>query len=226
MPPVPRRAAGAVLVLVFATLVGTAGTSSGADWEKLSEKPGMTVERRPVVGSRSFEIRVTARSQLPAAAIFDTLWNHRDYTQFIPHLKRLDLLSDSGDERIVYEQVAVPLAKDRDYTVRLQKRVDPSAQRYEIFFTNANEAGPPPDSRYVRVRHIHGSWTVEPASDGKGSLIRYDLLTDPGGAIPGWVANLAQQEAAAALVTAVLKRTRESEGPYFREAPDHTGQEQ
>jgi ribosome-associated toxin RatA of RatAB toxin-antitoxin module len=223
MPSVPRRAAGALLGLVFVALVGAAGISTAADWEKVSEKPGMTVERRPVVGSNSFEIRVTARSQLPPAVIFDTLWNHRDYTQFIPHLKRLDLLSDSGDERVVYEQVAVPLAKDRDYTVRLQKHIDISAQRYEILFTNANEAGPPPNTRYVRVRQIHGSWTIEPDADGKGSLVRYDLLTDPGGSIPVWVANAAQHEAAAALVTAVLKRAREAEGPFFRQAPDPAG---
>jgi polyketide cyclase/dehydrase/lipid transport protein len=181
------------------------------------------VERRPIVGSRSFEVRVTARSRLSPAVIFSTLWNHRVYPEFIPHLKRLDLLSDSGDERVVYEQVAVPLAQDRDYTVRLQKRVDAAAQRYKILFATANEAGPPPDSHHVRVLRIHGSWTVEPDADGRGSLLRYDLLTEPGGAIPTWVANLAEREGAMALVTAVLKRARESEGPVIKRARESEG---
>ena len=223
MPRGPRRAAGTLIGFLAAALVGMATISSGSDWEKLSDKAGLVVERRPVEGSRSFEIRVTARSLLSPAAIFDTLWNHRDYPQFIPHLKRLDLLSDAGDERIVYEQVAVPMARDRDYTVRLQKRVDAAAQRYEIVFANANEAGPPPDGAHVRVRAIHGRWTVEPDADGKGSLVRYDLVTEPGGAIPTWVANRAQREAAAALVTAVLKRAQETEGPVIRRAPEPEG---
>jgi ribosome-associated toxin RatA of RatAB toxin-antitoxin module len=223
MPSGPRRAAAAVIGLVVMVL-GAGSVRPGAAWEKLADKPGMVVERRPVAGSRSFEIRVTARSLLPPAAIFDTLWNHRAYPQFIPYLKRLDLLADSGDERVIYEQVAVPLAKDRDYTVRLQKHVDASAQRYEILFKNANEAGPPPDRHHVRVWHINGSWTIEPDADGTGSLLRYDLLTDPGGSIPAWVANAAQQEAAAALVAAVLKRARETEGLSLRQAPVRTGQ--
>ena len=119
---------------------------------------------------------------------------------------------DSGDERLSYEQVAVPLARDRDYTVRLRKRINAVAQRYEILFTSANDAGPPPDGRHVRVPRIQGSWTVEPGADGKGSLVRYDVRTEPGGAIPSWLANRAQRAAAADLVRAMLKRAQENTG--------------
>jgi hypothetical protein len=219
----PRWAAGALIGLLAALWLGTAALSAGADWETLSDTAGLRVERRPVVGSSTYEIRATARSPLSPAVIFDTLWNQREYPQFIPHLKRLDLLSDSGDERVIYEQVAVPLAQDRDYTIRLQKRVDAAAQRYEILFASANEAGPPPDGHHIRVRRILGSWTVERDSGGKGSLLRYDLLTEPGGAIPTWVANRAQREAVAALVTAVLKRARQNEGPVIKRAPENEG---
>jgi ribosome-associated toxin RatA of RatAB toxin-antitoxin module len=223
MPLGPRWAAGTLAGFLTAAWLGAATISSGADWEKLSDTAGLVVERRPVAGSRSFELRVTARSRLSPASIFDTLWKQREYPEFMPHLKRLDLLSDTGDERVVYEQVAVPLARDRDYTVRIQKRVDAAAQRYEILFASANEMGPPPDNHHVRVQRIYGSWTVEPGADGKGSLLRYDLLTEPGGAIPAWVTNRAQREAVAALVTAVLKRALENEGPVIRRAPENEG---
>jgi ribosome-associated toxin RatA of RatAB toxin-antitoxin module len=220
MSPGRRWAVGALIGSLTVALFGTASISYGTEWEMLSDKAGVLVERRPVAGSRSYEIRVTTRSPLSPAVIFDTLWSHRDYPQFVPHLKRLDLLSDTGDERIVYEQVQVPLARDRDYTVRVQKRVDAAAQRYEIVFASANEAGPPPDGQHIRVQRIHGSWTVEPDPGGRGSLLRYDLLTEAGGSIPSWLANRAQRDAVAALVTAVLKRARENEGPVIRRAPD------
>jgi hypothetical protein len=159
---------------LLAGLLLFAGTAAAAEWERVSDKDGLLVERRAVAGSPFPEFRATARSPLPPAAIFDTLWKHEEYFAFVPHLKRLELLSDTGDERVTYEQVAVPLARDRDYTVRARKRVDQAAQRYEITFTSANEAGPPPDGRYVRVSSIRGGWIVEPGIDGQGSIVRYD----------------------------------------------------
>ncbi len=225
MIPLGSRGVGSIrLGLVAAALLLAVASTEGADWEKLSDKAGLLVERRPVAGSQAYEVRVTARSPVSPAAIFNTLWNHREYSLFIPHLKHLDILSDTGNERVVYEQVAIPLARDRDYTVRLQKRVDATAQRYEILFVAENEAGPPPDGRHVRVQHIRGSWTVEPEADGKGSLLRYALFTEPGGAIPAWMANRAQRETAADLVAAVLKRARENEIARLKRAPDQGGQ--
>ena len=190
-----------------------------SEWEKVSDKSGVLIERRPVAGTGFYEVRATVHSALPPGAIFDTLWNHREYPLFIPHLKRLDLLSATDDEHVVYEQVAVPLARDRDYTVRLKKQVDAAAQRYGIRFATANDAGPPPDGSHVRVSKIQGSWTIELSADGKGSVLRYDVQTEPGGAIPSFVTNLAQREAVAALVHAVLKRAQTMYGPEIKARP-------
>jgi ribosome-associated toxin RatA of RatAB toxin-antitoxin module len=206
-PPV-RSTGGALLTAILLV----AAAASAGEWEKLSDKGGLLVERRAVAGSSFPEFRATARSPLPPSAIFETLWRHREYPAFIPHLKRIELLSDTGDERVTYEQVAVPLLSDRDYTVRLRKRVDAAAQRYEIVFTSANDAGPPPDGRHVRVASIHGSWTVEPGGDGKGSVVRYDVQTEPGGTIPAWVVKRAQRDVVADLLRAVLARALLSNG--------------
>jgi ribosome-associated toxin RatA of RatAB toxin-antitoxin module len=208
-PWVPGRIGAALLTAVL--LVGAVAVHA-AEWEKISDKAGLVVERRAVPGSRFFEMRATARSPLPPVAIFDTLWKHHEYPAFIPHLKRLDLLSDNGDERVAYEQLEVPLARDRDYTVRIRRRMDPTSQRYEISFATANDAGPPPDGHHVRVASIHGSWTVEPATDGKGSVVRYDVQSEPGGALPAWIVNRAQRIAIADLVRAVLARAQETSG--------------
>jgi dihydroceramide fatty acyl 2-hydroxylase len=205
----PLGVGAAVLVGVVLLLA----SPSAAEWEKLFDKLGVLVERRDVAGSSISEFRATATSSLAPSTIFAVLWRHLDYPAFIPHLKRLDLLSDTGDERITYEQVAVPLTSDRDYTVRLRKRVDPAKQRYEITFTSANDAGPPPDDRHVRVSNIHGSWTLAPGSGGKGAVIRYLVRTDPGGAIPAWLANRAQREAVVDLIRAVLARALTTSAP-------------
>jgi hypothetical protein len=194
-----------------AALVMAAGPSAAlaADWTVLSHKDGLLIERRATEGSPFFEVRATTQSSLAPGAIFDTLWKQQEHPQFVPHLKRLDLLSETGDERLAYEQVEVPLARDRDYTVRLQRRVDPEAHRYEIVFATANDSGPPPDKNHIRVPSIRGRWLIEPGPDGKGSAIRYEVLSEPGGSLPAWLVNQVQGDAVAKLVRAILQRTRE-----------------
>jgi hypothetical protein len=59
--------------------------------------------------------------------------------------------------------------------------VDAETHRYEISIDGANDAGPPADGNHVRVTHIRGGWTVEPGPAGKGSLVRYEMQSDPGG---------------------------------------------
>jgi ribosome-associated toxin RatA of RatAB toxin-antitoxin module len=185
---------------------------TAAEWEKLSDEGGLLIERRTVPGSSLSEIRATAQISLSPAVVAGTLWNHREYPKFVPHLKRLLILSDTGDERLTYEQVSMPLVSDRDYTVRVKRRADPAAQRYEISFETDNEAGPPPDRFHVRVARIKGKWTVEPAPRGQGSLVRYQVQAEGGGNIPDWLANRAQRTAAADLVRAMLTRAQENAG--------------
>jgi ribosome-associated toxin RatA of RatAB toxin-antitoxin module len=203
----PPWAAWLIAALLVAVAPPPAVGASAADWQVLSSKDGLLVERR-AAGSL-YEIRATAESSLSPSAIFETIWTQREHPQFVPHLKRLQLLSEAGDERLAYEQVEMPLARDRDYTVRLQKRVDVDTQRYEVVFATANDAGPPPDRNHIRVPSIRGRWLIEPGPDSRGSRIRYEVFSDPGGALPPWLLNQVQGDAVAKLVRAMLQRTRE-----------------
>jgi hypothetical protein len=205
-PPTFRLCAAGLVALVVA-VAPLASAAPATGWQVLSNRDGLLVERR--ADDRPYEIRATVETSLPPAAIFETIWKQREHPQFVPHLKRLDLLSEDGDEHLAYEQVEVPLARDRDYTVRLHKRVDVEAQRYEIGFATANEAGPPPNAGHIRVPSIHGRWLIEVGPDGKGSRVRYEVFSDPGGAIPGWLLKSLQGNAVAKLVRAMLQRTSE-----------------
>jgi hypothetical protein len=74
------------------------------------------------------------------------------------------------------------------------------------------------------VHTIHGSWSVEPDAGGKGSVVRYELFTEPGGSIPSWIANRAQRESVPDLVAAVLKRAKENELAVINRGPVRDGQ--
>jgi Polyketide cyclase / dehydrase and lipid transport len=204
-----RPWATCLIAALLATVAhGTAAAVPPAAWELVSDAHGMRVERR-ATETALYEFRVTAESSLTPAAIFETIWAQREHPQFVPHLKRLELLSETSDERLVYEQLNMPLVRDRDYTVRLRRRVDLESQRYEVAFVTANEAGPLPDKNHIRVPTIRGRWLIEPGPDGKGATVRYEVFGDPGGVLPAWLLNRVQSESVVQLVRAMLQRTRE-----------------
>jgi hypothetical protein len=101
----------------------------------------------------------------------------------------------------------MPVVRDRDYTVTVTATTDPTSGQIQVSFVSAPEAGPPVQAAYVRVTAIQGSWTLVPTRHGE-SLVTYVVASDPGGALPTWLVNRAQRNAAPALVKAMLDRVK------------------
>jgi ribosome-associated toxin RatA of RatAB toxin-antitoxin module len=198
-----RLAAGTTACVAVAFAAALAGGDGG--WRRAGERDGIVVEQRPVAGSPFLEVRASGRSPLPPPAVLETVWNHREYVQFVPYLKRLDVLREGPDWLLVYEQVSMPLASDRDYTIRLQRTAAPDTGRLEVTFRSAPGEGPPESAPHVRVAGIEGSWVIEPEPGG-GTRAAYAVHNDPGGAIPAWLVNRLQVTVTAEFVRAMLAR--------------------
>ncbi len=177
-------------------------------WQRMADRDGIVIERRVVERAPIREMRATTHSPLPPAALMATLWKHEEYIQFVPHLKRLDVLQDDGDARLIYEQIHVPVAKDRDVTVRVTRTFFPETGAYELNSTAVPDQGPPESRDYVRVRTSAGRWRLTPAPDG-GTAVMYSNRTDAGGLLPEWIVNAAQSTATAQFMRAMLDRARE-----------------
>jgi ribosome-associated toxin RatA of RatAB toxin-antitoxin module len=176
-------------------------------WEVVSQDARMTVERRPArVGDQELmELRVSTTTKATPEQMAETLWAHHEYEQFVPRLKKLQLLSNDGTTKIIYQQVKVPIVKDRDYTIQVVRRWDAATRVYESTFALRNELGPPENPDHVRLKALKGQWTISPAEAG-GSDVVYQLLTDPGVALPAWIRDLGARSAAPDLVQAMVAR--------------------
>ena len=128
---------------------------------------------------------------------------------FVPYLKHLTVLADAPDVKVIYEQITMPVVQDRDYTVTVTATTDPTSRQIQVSFVSTPEAGPPVQAAYVRVTAIEGSWTLVPTRGG-GSLVTYVVASDPGGALPTWLVNRAQRQAAPAVVKAILDRVKQT----------------
>jgi hypothetical protein len=76
-------------------------------------------------------------------------------------------------------------------------------------FVAVSVEGPPEHPDYVRVKHVQGSWTLEPTSDG-GSDVTYVVSSHPGGTIPVWIINAFQHKTTANLLQAMLQRVEKN----------------
>jgi hypothetical protein len=186
------------------------GAQADDGWHAVRVEDGITVEARDVAGSPLHEVRAIVHADAAPAAILGVLWRHEEQPQFMPRLRHVEVVRDSGDERVVYEQIAVPLLKDRDVVLRVRRTVDAATGTIDVRSQAVSDEGPPETSQFVRVRTTAGHWHLVPASNG-GTDVTYTLRTDLG--LPAWLVNRAQHDTAPDMVRAVVDRARTRPAP-------------
>ncbi len=168
-------------------------------------KQGVAIERRAVPGSRYFEYRAGFTTPLALPVIAELLWRGTSESNEV--VKKREVLRDTATERVYYDQVSTPVVSDRDYTILMRKVADSGGQRFQLTYQTANDLGPPPRPGFVRINHIHGSWTAEPDGQG-GTRMTYLNFSDPGGSIPAFMAHGAQVDNVAAAVVRLQEKLR------------------
>lgn len=186
-------------------LLAAAGVAAADGWTRLGVEDGIALEARDVPGSSLREVRATTRADVPPAALAAVVWDYDSHASFVPHLRHAEVIRDAGDERVVYEQVDLPLLRDRDVVLRIRRETDADGT-VDIRSTAVADEGPPASSRFVRIRTSAGHWRFAPA--GGGTDVTYVVRSDVGGAVPSFIADRAQREAVPDLVRAMIERAR------------------
>ncbi len=174
-------------------------------WRDVGEVEGMRVEARKVAGSDFEEVRVTAESPLGTEPLCRAVWGDGDMKVQEPGFKLRRVIKQTADERWTYEQIAVPVVADRDYTMHARRLREPTGL-CQVFFETQNDLGPPPQPGLVRIPKISGSWTIEPTD--AGALVSYVVFSDPGGKIPAFLARGGTRRSVVAFMKTILKRAR------------------
>jgi hypothetical protein len=196
-----------VLPLALCVLAARAKADDG--WRRVGVEGGIVVEAREVPGSSLHEVRATVHADAPPAALLGVLWRHEEQPQFMPHLRHVEVVRDGADERVVYEQLDIPLLKDRDVVLHVRRTVDATTGTIDVTSAAVSDEGPPETSRFVRVKTSAGHWHLVPAAGGTD--LTYTIRTDVG--LPAWLVNRAQHETVPDVVHAVIERARRAVPP-------------
>ncbi len=196
----------AVVLPLLPLLAPTTAAAEPSAWRPDGMVGAIQVERRDVAGSSYDELRLTTTSPLGlnelCAAVYPRPWTGKLEGRF----KKKELLRETDNERWTYEQIAVPIASDRDYVMHVVLEQDAPTGRCEVSFATEDQGVRAPPPGFVRVAGVRGHWSLVPASGGGKVLIRYQVWSDPGGGVPAFLARGGQKDSAVDFMKVILAR--------------------
>lgn len=185
--------------------------SAEGPWTKAAEDDGVRVEQRREPGSQVRELRAEGLVDAPPEACLAVVQDAAFFRRSMPFVEVAEVIGREG-ESITYfhTRVAPPLCSARESTVRV--RIEPLAAPdigWRQSWTIANEHGPAPAGDAILVPLSSGAWEFHSVDGGRRTRARYQMASDPGGELPGW---LVDRGNASAVLDAYRELRRSSAG--------------
>jgi hypothetical protein len=186
--------------------VTTPGSGEMDGWTTELDDDGMVISSREAPGASVHEVRVVADVDAPPRAVRNVIADHEGAPETLPRVAEARVVAREGHVAWVYERLDVPVLHDRDCTTRVEEEeIEGVPGGYRIRFEGSPDRGPPPRRGVVRIGLIRGAWEFLPVDGGARTRVTYTVLIDPGGIIPGFVADLAARSAVPDVIRALRR---------------------
>jgi hypothetical protein len=195
---------GALALALLAT-----GAGAAEEWETV-EDDEVVIKVRPRADGVGKEIWAETDLEASAYDIQTALIDAGSFRLFMPYVKESRIVSTSEDgSRVAYAKINPPVVSSRDYVlhVREEKTVSEDGTGEFLQRWKTVEGAVPVREGVVRLKHNEGSWHVTPKGEGKAHVV-YRFSVDPGGSLPGWLANMGQSDAVEDTLEAVEERAQ------------------
>jgi hypothetical protein len=178
---------------------------SASDWVIVLDDGNSRVERR-LRQDGLMEIRGTTTTDVPAEALAEAFWSPKRKPAEQVKL-RVELRKDDK-EKVVYQQLRLPIVKDRDYVLRIERHADPENHLFQFKTRCESSLGPPPNDEHVRVTDCFSVTTMEGQPSGT-TLLSYEGHADPAGSLPKWIVNMLAPRTAADVLKRLITEARD-----------------
>ena len=160
------------------------------------EKPGIDVK----------EVKAVGQVDAPPAKVFQVVTDYEHQVGNMPYIQDQAVFERTEKEAVFWAVADFPLVSRRDWILKSTFVKNGPGGVYRAAWAPTQVPGvPAPESGVIRLKVNSGSWTLEPLDGGKRTLATYQLLTDPGGSIPTFIANKANTKALPELFDHVRK---------------------
>ncbi len=131
---------------------------------------------------------------------------HKDhYAEFMPFVNEAQVLDRQPSSQLFYQRLTPPVVSDRDVVLAISVERDERMGIFKATWTSVGDRGPAPIRGVVRLTDVRGQWMVERLTE-TASRLTYFAFIEPGGAIPRWMANRANNHGAPDAVLAIVHR--------------------
>jgi uncharacterized protein YndB with AHSA1/START domain len=178
----------------------------GPDWRVARSDAEISIFWRDAP-SNARELQVISTVKAPPEAVFHVVTDFENYPKYMPYNREARVLKRTGDVALVYTLSAPPVIAPRDLVAEItMTRGSPDTGGVYRSAWVARPDLAPTRSGVVRLRISSGSWTMEPIDGGRATKIVYDVVTNPGGALPRAFADASTNSGMVDLLNAVRRR--------------------
>lgn len=180
-------------VLLFSV---SPGVALAGDWEHIFEEDGIKVWKKEVEGSDFVAFRGRGpieASMLDVSAVIRDVDRDPEWMADCVDGRTIQFLSATN--AIVYNRTGSPafFIDDRDIVLKTTTKLVPKEQRIEIHFEQTTHPNMPAKDGVVRMPTLKGHWKLRRLGPKK-TEVEYQVMADPGGALPAWLVNLVSKK--------------------------------
>ena len=227
-----------LLLLLAACATATATPEDEEGWELRKDRDGLRIYNRERPGSPIRELLAVTTIDQPVWRLAAVIGDYENFKEFMPYTEVSARLAGKAQSETVavnyfFTALEIPIISNRYYTLRLVDEWSPDGRpgAFRSRWTLSTDPGLNPDWDDPAVRRlfpegfsepIHtaendGYWLLEPIDGGRHTRVTYYVYLNPGGSIPGFIANRANTVAVPKLMRAVRERSLDRR--YDAQAP-------
>lgn len=190
------RKTGILFILTLSCCLIYPGSSPAGDgWKQVINKNGIRVFTRPVQGSGIDEFRADAIIETEIDVLKEVMRDIPAQPQWYADCSYARVVKKTGNRKLIFYAVykAPWPVTDRDIVIETEIELDPGNRWFIIHMKAMDTQLVPVKSNRIRIRKMKGEWTFKKTGKGQVKVI-YNLIVDPGGSLPHWLANRTSRE--------------------------------
>lgn len=180
------------MVTVLLTTLVVAGevhaaTAAHGGWKLESEKNGIKIYTRPVIGSKLKQVKAITQVNAPLQSVMQVLTDYPNYKNWVNNVTEsyiVDQPADSVHYVYTFEDAPWPV-QNRYHVAKMTLNTSPKSSTL-TFKSMPNFMDKSSDA--IEFERYEGWWKVSEEQD-KTCRIEYILDENPGGYVPTWLVN-------------------------------------
>jgi hypothetical protein len=213
--PLPRLLRRSAFAVAFTTLAVLSPSVHADDvpappgWKVSTRSPETAVFYRYVEQAHAREYRGVGDVDAPPGTVFAVVTDVEAHPKFMPFTIESTIVQRrSPTELVAHQVISPPMISARDaYMVIVTTPGSGPTDTWKSAWHAVPDFGPELPGR-VRLQVAEGTWLFEPLDGGARTHITYTALTNIGGSVPGWMADMSTGSVVKDLFAAIRKRVR------------------